>query len=329
MGKRTTPFTCFYCGKAQPAEESSDEHIVPTSIGGTRNATLTDEVCRTCNAFMSEHVDLPFSRDWLIESARLLAGITNKGKEPVLRMGRLEWARPESASVFVTQEGVSIFVVDGTPDGRKRLLIGLDDSKPDLVEHTRKVIKARFAGIPVANDASSVGKPYEEGIIEAIRSLGTRLPLKIELSIVAWHREFVKIALGLACKVLGAPFITSDDAQRLREFLFEDDYEKRAAMQLRGVVGVGTADVTPRLTSTWHPGGEEHLFALLAVPNELGLAFVGNLFGKYENTIQVSTGLRFNDLLPNGPLRGAAWIVDGGAKTTTGPLPLSQLLKLG
>jgi len=328
MVERSAPFVCFYCGKPKPPEESSDEHIVPASIGGTRNATLTDEVCRACNAYMSEHVDLPFSRDWFIESARLLAGITNKGKQPVARMGVLRWDRPEKVSVFVTEMGASIFVVDGTPDGQKRLLIAFDEHNPELVEHTRKILKGRFAGIPVANDASAIGKPYENELTQAVMGLGGSLPVQNEISIVAWHREFVKISLGLACKALGQPFIQSEDARLLRSFLFEDEPEKRAALRLRGVVGVGTADVTPRLTATWHPGGEEHLFALLAVPNGLGLAFVGNLFGKYENTIQLSPDIRFNELLPTGPLRGAAWIVDGTAKSTIGPVPLSQLRRL-
>ncbi len=325
--KRSTPFTCYYCGQPKQAADSSDEHIVPSSIGGTRNATLTDEVCVGCNKYMDEHVDVVFARDWFIESARLLAGIKNKGKDPVLRMGRLNWARAERVSVFVTKRGVTIFLVEDAPDGEKRLLLALDEGDPDLVDHARAVVRARFAGIRVANDASAAGLPYEEEITDAIMALGQPLPIENQISIVAWHRELVKITLGLACKTLGAGFIASQDAALLRSFLFEDDSEKRAGIPLRGVVGIGTPEVAPKITARWHPGGEQHLLALIGLPEEL--VFVGNLFGKYENTVSVSRSTAFHGELPEGPLRGVAWIVDGGAKTTTGPRPLMDLFKLG
>jgi hypothetical protein len=322
--KRTATFICYYCGNLKQPEESSDEHIVPVSIGGTRNATLTDEVCKCCNKYMGEHVDNVFARDWVIGFARLLAGIHSKGKEPVHYMGLLHWDRPERVTVLTTRMGVTIAVVENTPDNEKRLLIATNAEDPNVFAHTREIIKERFPGIKVANDASNIGKPYEEELIRSWTAVGNQLQIENDLNIVSWDREIVKIALGLTCKTMGDCFTTSDDAQLLRRFLFHDDPEERAKIEIHGSIGIGSEDLTPKITSMWHPGGEQHLFALLGISE--GLVFIANLFGNYENTVQVSSSIAYNSMLPGSTLPGVAWLIDGHAKTTEGPKPIREFL---
>ncbi len=217
-------FVCYYCASTKPATESSDEHIVPSCIGGNRNVTLTDRVCSTCNSFMGDHVDRPFCRDWFIESARLLAGVAHRGKRPVIFMGQLDWQRPERVGVYLLEGGAHIWVIEGK-DSQRRLAIGIDETKPEMVEAVRKVIKYKFAGLPVVNDASS-HTPYEIELANAVIAQGASLPLRNEISVVAWHREIVKMALGLSCQTLGDAYLRSAGADLLRAFLHENDPEK-------------------------------------------------------------------------------------------------------
>lgn len=315
-------FVCFYCGNLKPGVESSDEHIVPSCIGGNRNVTLTDQVCDQCNSFMGDNVDRPFCRDWFIEASRLLAGVGHRGKRPTSFMGELDWGRPERVSVFLLEGGANIFVIEGT-DGQRRLAIGLDENKSEMVELVQKTIKKKFPGLPVVNDASTHTQ-YDLELANAVIATGGRLPLKFEVSLVAWHREIVKMALGLACLQLGTPYIGSPGATILRKFLHENDPNLRDNIQLHGHAGL-SPHLTPSLTKFWHPGGDEHLFALISTGDKI--AFVANLFGKYENLVEVDMTGAFHALLPGTSLKGVCWLVDPEAKATRGPLALEELMR--
>jgi hypothetical protein len=315
-------FDCYYCGLGKPGSESSDEHIVPSCIGGNRNVTLTDRVCGTCNSFMGDNVDRPFCRDWFIESARLIAGVAHRGKRPATFMGTLTWARPERVGVYLLEGGSHIWAIDGT-DGKQRLAIGLDPTKPEMVAAMVKVIRDKFPGRPVVND-SSPHTDYELELANAVSTHGSSLSLTNNISLVAWHREVVKMALGLACQSLGDKYIASKGAGLLRAFLQEDDPAKRERIELHGHVGLGP-EAAPSTTSFWHPGGSEHLLALIATGGKV--AFVVNLFGRYENLVEVDDTGAFDSLLPGTAMKGVAWIVDPEAKTTQGPLPVETLFR--
>jgi hypothetical protein len=62
---------------------------------GNRNATLTQRVCTRCNGLAGKEIDNPFSSDWFISAARLLAGVKHRGKHPSLSLGTVAWDRPE------------------------------------------------------------------------------------------------------------------------------------------------------------------------------------------------------------------------------------------
>lgn len=314
-------FLCYYCGLRKPAAEASDEHIVPSCIGGNRNVTLTTHVCTTCNQFAGDNVDRPFCRDWFIENARLLAGVVHRGKRPSASMGQLQWSRPETVGVLVLEGGAHILVIEGV-DGERRLAIGLNEADPTMVEHVRKVIRDKFAGLKVVNDRSP-HSPYEEELAAAVIAHGAHLRVTSEVDLTAWHREIVKMALGLSCLTLGEAFISSKGAATLRSFLFENDKEKRDLLQLRGCAGIGRV-ATPRLTKFWHPGGREHLLALMTSGDKLGFAV--NLFGMYENVVEVDDTGVFQAMLPGTAPRGVFWVVDPEAKTTTSPRSLESLL---
>lgn len=123
----------------------------------------------------------------------------------------------------------------------------------------------------------------------------------------------MKIALGLSCKTLGADYVRSQEAALLRTFFFEHDAEVRATIPIRGRVGA-TADITPRFSKTWHPGGAEHIFALISVPPSVG--FVANLFGMFENFIEIDRTGAFASKLPGRAIPGIVWTVDPVRKVT-------------
>ncbi len=313
-------FTCFYCGSLKDASESSDEHIVPSCIGGSRNVTLTDRVCKKCNSFMGDNVGLPFCRDWFIESARMLAGVAHRGKRPTTFMGELIWDRPEKTGVFLLEGGAYIFVIDGR-DGVRRLAVGLDHTKPEMMDLVRRVIRRKFPGLPIINDAS-LHSAYELELANAVIAEGASLRIKNQISVVAWHREIAKMALGLACLTLDATYVSSPGAALLREFLHENDSRKRERSLLRGQAGVGQEDSASPLTQLVRPGGDEHLLALISVGDKV--AFSALLFGRYENTVEVDATGIFHHLLPGTAIKGVCWIVDPEAKTTNGPLPIEE-----
>ncbi len=315
-------FRCFYCGQMKPKSESSGEHIIPSSIGGTKNGTFTDQVCAACNKFAGYEVDLPFSRDFFIAAARLIAGIKHRGKRPALFMGTVTWDRPERLEVHQLESGASIFVIDGG-DGVRRLGVALDESDPEMVAAVQNVIKNRFAGMRVVNDESPHTQ-YELELASGLERLGQKLNVANSISIVAWHRELVKMALGLSCLTFGDAYITSAHANVLRTFLREPDPDKRARIPVRGTVGIAP-NTTPAITGFWHPGGEEHLFALIQAGSG-GVAFVANLFGKYENTVEVDPGGSYASMLPGTILKGVCWVIDGNSKQTKGPAPVEQVM---
>jgi hypothetical protein len=316
-------FKCYYCGLEKTDTERSDEHIIPSCIGGNRNVTLTDHVCGGdvgCNAFMGQHVDHPFCRDWFIEATRLSLGIKHRRKRPIAFMGTINWTRPERAALYTLEGGVTIIQIRGR-DGEERLVALLDASDDELVAILKNALREKFSGLRVINivPEGMTPDPYDDGIVSDLIALGASLPVQNQISTTAWHRELVKIALGLACQVFGDPFVTSKDADRLRQFLREHDVTKRSAMKIPGHVGISD-DRRPRLTANWHPGGDEHLFGLIVDGNAIVL--VANLFGRFENLVQVTTETAFVDALGGMSATGIGWIVDPDAKTTIGPNPL-------
>lgn len=315
-------FNCFYCGIERPDAERSDEHIIPSCVGGNRNVTLTRDVCGTCNGFMGQNVDQPFCRDWFIEAVRLLVGVKHRGKRPAAFMGTITWGRPERAAFYQLERGAALVHIVGT-DGAGRLVALLDPNDKELVAIVQNAIKAKFSRLPVINEEPG-HDAYNDGLVNDLIALGNQFNLKNRISIAAWDRELVKMALGLASQTFGTAFIGSPSADRLRAFLHEQDANRRAALGLRGSVGIAN-DTTPRLTAAWHPGADEHLFCL--VETDARVAFVANLFGRFENFVEIGDDAAFLGRLPGRNIKGLSWVVDAEAKTTTAATPIETIIR--
>lgn len=317
-------FLCYYCGVERTANERSDEHIIASCIGGNRNVTLTQNVCGACNQFVGDDVDRPFCRDWVIESMRLVAGASHRGKRPAVFMGQLTWPRSERVRMYLLEGGAQIALFD-CANGTQAIGILADPENADLMRTVKKVVDTKFKGLRIINGISP-RTAYEDELVETFSGLGESMRVSYTIDTLSWHRAIVKMALGLACQTFGADFVRSPSADVLRAYLREADPSRRDAMGLRGRGGPLMAE--PAVTRYLHPGGDEHLFVLTATGPRVGLA--ANLFGRYENVVLVDDSGQFAERLPaleHDVAKGVAWIVDPSEKTTRGPLPLADLIR--
>lgn len=320
----STTFVCYYCGLERRSNERSDEHIIASCIGGNRNGTPTQNVCGACNQFAGDEVDRPFCRDWVIESMRLIAGVSHRGKRPAAFMGQLTWSRPERVRMYLLEGGAQIALFDCT-DGTQAIAIIADPDNAELTRTVKNVVDAKFKGLRVINGASP-RRAYDDELVEAFSGLGQSLRVSYTIDTLSWHRAIVKMALGLVCQTFGDDFVRSSSADMLRAYLREADPARRDAMGLHGRGGPLVAE--PSVTRYLHPGGDEHLFVLTATGPKLG--FAANLFGRFENIVLLDESGRFAERLPglrDDAAKGLAWVVNPSAKTTRGPVPLVDLIR--
>src|SRR5882672_114192 len=157
----TDQFLCFYCGKWRSPAESSDEHIVPACMGGSRNVTLTDRVCVECNKFMGDNVDRPLCRDWFIQRQRSMLKIKNKGRSPPWFLSRMVWHRPEVVHVYVLPAGAWLSEINGTPDGQNRMMMTVHSPDPAEADEARNTWASEFSDCRVLPHQGGMSE-YEE-----------------------------------------------------------------------------------------------------------------------------------------------------------------------
>lgn len=315
-------FTCYYCGQLTDKCNSSDEHIIPSAIGGNRNVTLTDQVCSTCNERAGREIDQPFCRDWFIEATRFSIGVSHRGKPPLRFRGRLVWDRPEVVRVYEVAAGGTIIAIETPTESLLAVLVDQDD--PLALKNLKRIIKARFEGRRIINSAVP-RRAHDDELVTALNALLPTWNLRFEIDTFSWERAIVKMALGLASQTFGDEFVVSAAATRLRHYLWEPDPARRNALNMRGRAGVLASK--PTITAVVHPGGSEHLFELVATAS--GLGFAANLFGRFENIVRIDGADHFAERLPAEPagvLRGVGWLVEPVCKLTTGPIPIDTLI---
>ena len=67
---------CIFCLEGDPAEGFNTEHVIPRAFGTfENNLTLTDMVCRSCNQFFGDNLELIFARDSFEAYDRILHGL--------------------------------------------------------------------------------------------------------------------------------------------------------------------------------------------------------------------------------------------------------------
>lgn len=214
-------FTCYCCGQPKDASDASDEHIIPSCIGGNRNATLTHDVCGGCNQFAGNEIDRPFGRDAMIQAMRVVVGVNHKGKRPIAFRGELQWKRPERVRIYQVERAARVALFD-CADGSRALAVLAPPDPSAQMETIVRVLDTRFEGIRVLNGQHPLTR-YDHELLHAFTSLDGSERVRCSIDLNTWHRAIVKIALGLASQTFGADFVTSSAAAVLRAYLWEPD----------------------------------------------------------------------------------------------------------
>ncbi|WIG98355.1 HNH endonuclease [Myxococcus sp. SDU36] len=317
-------FCCFYCGRVLPKSECSSEHIIPACLGATLDKTGTRLVCKDCNTKAGKDVDLPFCRDWIIESKRFFEGVVSRGKRPSTKVGRINWERPEQVEVYFLEHKVIAYRFRIT-SGESCVLFGSigQQATPEAVDVVKKSLKDRFSNHRVINPGTEK-TDQERDVIGAIEAMGRNLKLTMSADVTAWDRAVVKMGLGLSCLYFGEEFARSQQADHLRSFLWESDPNKRDEIPLHGSAGF-LSQKESKLSRIFHEDKGVHTFCLMEIGSKIG--FFAGFFGEFENYLEVDSVGTFCGRLPGALMRGAVWIVDPKKKETIGPVPLEELIQ--
>ncbi|MGD9852340.1 MAG: HNH endonuclease [Nitrospirales bacterium] len=63
---------CVYCGTIKPAQEFSEEHILPQALGGNISTELEiNQVCQQCNHKCGLFIDGPFLKSWFVKTGEM------------------------------------------------------------------------------------------------------------------------------------------------------------------------------------------------------------------------------------------------------------------
>jgi len=234
---QTDSFTCWYCGKEKPSEAGTDEHIFLAALGGTLELS-THNVCNSCQDKTGQ-LDAPLPRNWLVQATRLQHGVARRKRIPILNLGEIEINRPERFEVFTAKGTEKVIRVTQTRDGVNRAILWLTSTSEEAKQRALRLVDQRLESHRVIASPSDFQSEYDLELVKAIMSTSPwRISTKMSLS--ASLPVFVKTALALSCYVLGSQFVLSQEAKRLREFLWATVNGENPP-ELHGAVEMGVA----------------------------------------------------------------------------------------
>ncbi|MGE0824821.1 MAG: HNH endonuclease [Candidatus Binatia bacterium] len=311
---QTDSFTCWYCGKEKPfSEAGTAEHIFLAALGGTLELS-THNVCNPCQDKTGK-LDAALPRNWLVEATRLLHGVARRKRIPILNLGEIELNRPERFEIFSAKGAEKVIRITQTRDGVNRAILWLTSTSEEAKQRALRLVNQRLKGHRVIAGPSDFQSEYDLELVKAIMSTS---PWKIstKMSLSAPLPVFVKTALALSCYILGSQFVLSQEAKRLREFLWatvngEDPPELRGAMEMG--MGGSVAD------DPWRVGPVRHSVALTFLNG--WVLFHMTVFNLFKAIIKICPAEPYLDRIPSQEnLDGWVWLVDPVAKKIEGPL---------
>jgi hypothetical protein len=265
--------TCIYCGKEKAETEFTLEHIFPDRLGGALCTELfkTRDVCKRCNIITGLFVDGTFIKSWFrtndeaMASQEYLDPRSPTSISPLSYMGILNGLPlpdDEVCEIWLGPCGVHYYHIHrrddprwdsfagGDPIARKsdpgRVYVLFTTAQVDWVSLSLRSVRAYF---PKARRyGANVELRSEPGATEFLISMDDvakkeaakiiALPEPKNMTVltnIAFEQRFMaKMALGLGYKILGADFLATEYAKRLRGALWEQDLSKRAEFGLRG-----------------------------------------------------------------------------------------------
>ena len=349
---------CVYCAREFDNKEFSKEHVLPKALGGNindRNPFLLKSVCKRCNNLSGLYIDGPFIRSWIINNHRAsnlhdYAHIDASPALPLIYMGYLKhrilqthdcevWMAPAGNTVFHFHEPYPIednFWALGRPKGKKNIeidrgfaFIMISSTNPiwyptvfnsifDGFENTTLYIGNRHTYITGAPRISVI--PDDKLFIqdEILELMKGHLKINFRHYIDYDQRFMAKFALGMGCIHLN-DFIQSEDAERLRQYMWEESPEKRAEYMLRGKPTLKEMPNAFNELMSWPPG---HTILLMPIGKTLIVCIY--LFGQMSFIMEVSrkkaqwAGVIDSD--------GIAYFVSPSNQRALGPISYAEYL---
>ncbi|MBU6142162.1 hypothetical protein KGO95_03570, partial [Patescibacteria group bacterium] len=280
---------CIYCGFEKPEADFSSEHVIPKALicGGLEPTNpFILRVCGRCNNLCGRFVDRPFIKNWFsaanrAHNERRYVDLTRNPEIPLSYMGCLSesplagktcdnWAGPTGDQIFHFHDPYPDLALVGKPLlGRGEtfdpgiVFLFMRATNPSWHPCVLKSVAAGFEGaqLYIVNGANppspfrsvpSELEPLKTKLIEIVQA-----PLKLEFKMAVDYgdRFLSKLALGFGALLLKPEFKESQDAKRLRGFLWEQDSEKRATQKVRGAsFGSMPKNATVEKILPWNPG---------------------------------------------------------------------------
>lgn len=348
---------CVYCGSIKSATEFTSEHVIPKAIGGNlipTNPFLLENVCRRCNNIAGIYIDGPYIKSWFTQNYRAesqlqYVDLRNHAVLPLHFMGLFEpllfegrqcdfWLGPTGDRIYHFHypypEEPDTPLMIGTPTYLKDV-----DLDPGFAFLFIRATNPAWHGSIIYSfiDQFSKSELYlgngpapEGGIFKEIPNDLSEIHRKLVALNGAYHkvgftmnidyadRFLAKIALGMGALLLTSDFVTSDDANLLRNFMWSKSREIREQIELRG--SSFWADDTSIKEILSFQGG--HFLAFIPSGNALAFSFIP--YGKQEATIQITSNQEHwkGKLPPNG----VVYVLIPGLQRYAGPINLENYI---
>jgi HNH endonuclease len=339
---------CPYCGRDKDAGEFTDEHVLPRALGGVLEPVnpFKIRVCGRCNHLSGQHVDGPFCKSTWMHYARASAGksAVDLATEPTLPLtfiGALEaWSGPDVCDLWLGPTGDLIYhfhdayedrpTIVGKPIGRRKdvdpgvVFVGVVATNPAWHRTIVKSIKAEFSGAAVYYinlTHEGVGPPYPPVPDALVHKLewakalrGQQHEASFALDPNCGDRILAKFALGMGSLVLGAPFEASEQAAKLRQFLWTPSPDARAELQLQGTTFFAFEENQPLVELLSWRGC--HVIALMVTTGNLVLEVC--LYGRYAMATVLSSDPAVWSA--HVPAMGKVWVVSPALRKHAGSM---------
>lgn len=200
---------CIFCLQEKP---SSDEHVIPDSIGGTLHIK---EVCRECNSTLSRLVDNPFANCSLIQLARYTHSLGGKRDNipfPFNGIGTIDTGQKVSLNRNFVPHFKRNLDISETSDGGLKISFNADAADKENFDKMlgapfRKVLIAKYPDFSDEKIDKLIGDIVNQAKAQAPISDRKSIKQKMSICLDDLLFEFLKIAYELWFKRFGYPWV--------------------------------------------------------------------------------------------------------------------------
>jgi len=160
---------------------------------------------------------------------------------------------------------------------------------------------------------------HDEIVVKRKNSHSATIPIKIGSA----DRMIAKIALGVGWNLFGLKFLKSPYCAILRNYMWEQDFEKRSALRVLRSDG----DFSDRLVFPDRPYFDKNITILILSIGH-AIIFIINVYGD-EQSIQLTDDLEMSSSFAATNPDGIAYAVNPIYETVQGPMGMMELFSLG